>query len=516
MNVLWMTLALLSFHSSHHCSLVSAKELEVTNEWQVVGENDTIPSGVHVRMDMTTGEKWVKMVDEEENENADNKPQTSMAVIADDGAVSIQNDQQSTNKQKQNEDNPSYDFDMMHRTLSKLPDDEKERFGGLPELPEQEPFSKTRTTVTSEQRKAFEKRMLDIWKQRQAELAELQEQLLDFPAVLKERINSIEAYLKDPPAAWNGIDLETPEGVVTHIVSVLDDLQFQLSDVDMARDFHTMGGWPLLASLVSESDHVPVNQTIHSLSRSNEAKIRTIQALAAEALGTAVKNTEEFFSFAVERIVIDNGSTGTTVVDMMIDVFCKNDYGDDWETKTLLSKAVYAIGAMLRGNRMAQVHVLKHGGFEQLGEKYKSLTAEENSSPTNTKLILRLSSLVSDIVEDVQLHPELGDTGTNQQIINALTTSSWCNATCGAVTSETFLPLKVQESLLHSMAVLSPYCHPWSCTSNKIQSSIERMKSGWQDSKESFDDEHYQEMVDLADAATEAVQRGASEQATTA
>ena len=32
-----------------------SKEMEVTKEWQLVGENDTIPAGMHIRMDMTTG-----------------------------------------------------------------------------------------------------------------------------------------------------------------------------------------------------------------------------------------------------------------------------------------------------------------------------------------------------------------------------------------------------------------------------------------------------------------------------
>ena len=40
-------------------SPVAAKELEATKEWQLLGENDTVAAGMHIRMDMTTGEKWV-------------------------------------------------------------------------------------------------------------------------------------------------------------------------------------------------------------------------------------------------------------------------------------------------------------------------------------------------------------------------------------------------------------------------------------------------------------------------
>lgn len=49
----------------------SAKEIEATNEWQLVGENDTIAAGMHVRMDMTTGEKWVKILEEEDVDSHD-------------------------------------------------------------------------------------------------------------------------------------------------------------------------------------------------------------------------------------------------------------------------------------------------------------------------------------------------------------------------------------------------------------------------------------------------------------
>jgi nucleotide exchange factor SIL1 len=508
-------------------SLCQAAELEVTNEWQVVGENDTVPAGVHVRMDLSTGEKWVKLASDDDDRDDDpmdygssaqsaamlrveksssssssSSSSVSMAIVNEDGSVQFQESTKDTVVSSSSTN--SYDFDMMHRTLSKLPDDEKKRMGGLPELPQTKDETKP---MTPEQRKAFEDRMLEIWKRRQEELAALYEQMVDFPAVLKERIKSIDEYLKDPQTHLKQVDVDAdlPEGIVTHIVSVLDDLEFLISDVDMARDFHSMGGWPLLVTLLSEDSHVPVNKTIQTLGQASENKIRTIQALAAGIMGTAVKNTEEFSSFALEQVVIDNGTTTTRAIDLLLDVFCKN-YSDDWESRTLLSKSISAIGAMLRGNRIAQTHVLETGGFGQLAEKYEALSSYERFNSANVKLLLKFSSLVSDLVEDVQLHPEIGDSLTNQAIIDALTSWNWCNATCQVVCSEAFLPVKVQESILHTVSVLTPYCQ-WGDNRESMLLSIGRMRSEWEANKDSFDTEHLHQLTELAQQALEAIEK---------
>merc|ERR1712119_187761 len=50
-----------------------SKEVELTNEWYLLKENETVPHGVHVKMDMTTGEKWVKLADQSQQNSNDNK-----------------------------------------------------------------------------------------------------------------------------------------------------------------------------------------------------------------------------------------------------------------------------------------------------------------------------------------------------------------------------------------------------------------------------------------------------------
>lgn len=486
----------------YHASFGYAKEVEVTKEWKLLGENDTIPAGMHVRMDMTTGEKWVKQIDKDEE-----VPETHMAaaVIQEDGSVEVLEEPPNKEGEPNVQESKTYDYEMMHRTLSKLPDEEKDRFGGLPELPQ----SGDKVTITSKEREAFEKRMGEIWEKRQAELKELQEQVVDLPEVLKERIKSIRNYLKDPETHLNGMRLEEdiPEGMVTHLVSVLHDLEFQLTDVDMARDFHTLGGWQLLVSLLSEDVHSSQNKTISKLSRNMEAKIRSIQAHAAWAIGTAVKNTGEFFPFAVEEVKIVNGDRGkTTAVDLLVDVFCK-DYKDAkaWEIRTLLSKAVYGIGALLRGNRMAQAHACKTGTIARLGDKLRQFSIGINS--TNTKLIQRLLSLAGDVVSDVKLHGEESTVEVNNEIISSLTSSDWCDSTSNVLLSKSFLPVQLQETLLQTIEVLAPNC-AWNESIDTLKTAIAEMGREWQQNRDDFDPEHLEQLQGMVEKALSSLEQG--------
>jgi nucleotide exchange factor SIL1 len=511
-----------------------AKEVDVTTEWQQLGENDTIPAGMHVRIDMTTGEKWVKLIDDDDDDDdandSDNNNKkknvdsgrnyktgnartdrsnvgaVSMSIIREDGTVRVDeadigfdeynnNDNGSNNSTQQR-----LDYEMMYRTLSKLPDDEKARMGGLPELPQGE-GNISSIRLTSEERKAFEKRMAEIWERRQEELAMLQEMVADMPDLLRERISSMKEYLKNPDEELKRLDLDKvgEEDVVTHILSVLEDLEFQLSDIDMARDFHTMGGWPLLMLLISEDAHIPTNKKISSLSRSTEAKVRAIQAQAAWASGTMVKNTGEFFPFVLQPVRLGDGKT-TTAIDLLIGVFCK-DYKDShsWAIRTLLSKSIYAIGSMLRGNRLAQIHLLATGGFNQVWKKYLALV-QGGVNSANAKLVQRLVMLGTDIVEEVLKDRSKADSTTNAAILENITSHDWCGATCSVLTSEVFLPLPVQEALLRSIVTTAPYCD-WRCEVTDMERSIKAIQEGWMNQKDDFDEEHLSEIQDIANSA---------------
>ncbi|CAJ1903183.1 unnamed protein product [Cylindrotheca closterium] len=493
------------FHQNYQHG-VWAKEIEVTKEWQLLGENDTIPAGMHVRMDMTTGEKWVKQ--QTEDDDGESATSTEAAIIQGDGSIQVvpkaENDAESAITEKSKKGEGTYDFNMMHRTLSKLPDQEKERIGGLPELPQ----STTSRKITSKERKEFESRMADIWERRQKELKELELQLMDMPKLLKERIKSIQEYLKDPIAHLNGMELdeEVPYGQVSHIVSVLQDLEYQLGDVDMSRDFHTLGGWPLLSSLLSEEVHVPQNKTISRLSRSMETKIRSVQSNAAWAMGTSVKNTAEFSPYAVEPFVMNNSKERTTAIDELIAVVCK-PYDDpgSWDIRNLMGKAIYGIGSLLRGNRLAQAHIVKSDGAMRLGKTFEAIASDQLQT-LGQKVVQKLLSLAGDIVSDIILHPEMASPDVNTKILESFTTSEWCGATATVLENDLMVAPAAQQTVLETVHILTPYCRPsWAEKMSGMESSIEKMKTGWEARKDTIDADHLDQLNESAKQAIESL-----------
>jgi hypothetical protein len=532
--------------------LLFAKEIEPTKEWQLLGENDTIPAGMHVRMDLTTGEKWVKLNDDDELDNnqvgstsheisSASTSSVSMAVIQEDGKVQMEQTSSSISSATSSFTSGSnnHDFDMMHRTLSKLPPEEQERMGGLPELPDNDSTSKKNTGVpTKKQREMFEKRMLEIWQRRQEELAKLQDSIVELPDLLKERIRSIDSYLKDPAAGRRKINLDAqdvPEGVVTDLRSVLEDLEFHLTDVDMARDFHTMGGWSLLTSLLVESSHTSKDEQKSNETASDEietdmgstsstddqSKIIKIQSLAAWCMGTAVKNTGEFSPYAIEPTLIINKDPATTEpiqttpIDILIDVFCETGRDDanlSWEARNLLTKTIYAIGSMLRGNRPAQSHAARtNDDLERLGKRYNSLVTSDGQGgytvkSADIKLLTRLATLSSDIVEDVVLHPSLSDEKADRLIIDKMSSDDWCNATCHVFLSDSFLPMNAQETMIRSVTVLAPFCD-WNCDSKSLHDALEQIRTGWLQSQDDFDSDHFEEMQTMIQGALAAIKK---------
>jgi len=470
----------------------TAKEIVATHEWTVLGENDTVDAGMHIRMDLTTGEKWVKLQDQEdENEEKKHTSRSSglstsselavvqnLKVMADGSVVAVEDN-------KNVEEKPDYDFEMMHRTLSKLPDKEKERIG-LPVQPEN-----TKQKVTTEQRALFQEQMKLIWERRQEELRAFEDDhLADLPEILKDRIQRIRDYLTDPYTHLVGMDLQEPgnPNQVTHIVSVLKDLEYQLSDIDMARDFYTLGGWPLLLSLVSNKVHVSTNQTAEATDEMN-GKVHAIQAHAAWAVGTAVKNTGEFIPFAVEKILV--GEETTTAVDLLLTQFdAASKEPPSPSVVKKLQKMLYGLGALLRANRPAQVHFCASKGPEILGKTLANLVEDRSSHAV--KMTKRLLNLADDIILDVELHASKSKQ-VDEAIVQAFSSELWCQLTAVALQGD---PV-IREVALRTVAALVGHCS-WDMTA--MQQSISQLRDDWKAEASEMHSDILQEQLELAEA----------------
>jgi hypothetical protein len=157
-----------------------------------------------------------------------------------------------------------YDYDMMYRTLSNLPQEEKDRM----QLPLTNVLQDSQNSTAHEIRQ-FQEHMRHIWEQRQAQLRGLE--MADLPLILQQRIQSIRDYIASSSSSSspslvedsshpNHCTADTTNSTDTSssnssIVQVLQDLEYHLQDLDMTRDFHTLGGWSVLVSLLDNTVH---------------------------------------------------------------------------------------------------------------------------------------------------------------------------------------------------------------------------------------------------------------------
>jgi len=576
-----------------------AKEIDATDEWQVIGENDTIDAGMHIRIDMTTGEKWVKLpaADDEDDDTNNNKAESSSSASASSVlsvAVSANGEQQQ--QQADGEEGESavaaesaeydYDYEMMHRTLSQLPEEEKERIG-LPGsvVPRVDGVS---AGAYEQERAEFEARMKVIWEARQRQLMQMQEEsVANLPQILKDRIASIRRYIQDPRRDLMLVTVEDYDrsasavdgGVKTasndnreDIVWVLSDLEYQLSDIDMARDFYTLGGWPLLVSLLSDDAHPATEAQIQSMlamseeargnrtatfSSSEEAdrssnpiaeerkrhmmsRVRAIQAHAAWALGTAVKNASEFSPYAIETVVTSGRqSRKTTALDTLLDQLEASaeasSSAEDEQLQARLQKFVYALGAFLRGNYPAQRYFTTtistksaRNGPEILGdvlsETVRALASASSSDadiddpipglPLSTKkIMMRLVALADDIVTDVRLHAAANneDPVEARAIVDAFSSRTWCDSilqllqlSANGNSSDLF---SLQETALKAVRALAPHCARWKrkksaiwARSTELQDTLRQLRSSWEEDGDSTNpDIHRERMVLVED-----------------
>lgn len=544
-----LSLLLLAIYSlSNH--LVEGKEIIATREWQELEEGDSVPAGLHIRMDMTTGKKWARLdiddgeeVKEPEEIAADST--TAMATVDSLGnnAVSILPESSSstttpelettitktststtttytdpkTNKslkithipdptvtpeisakirdqisaqERQKrlhesiaalDDHPNADpssgdsstdgVEMMYRALSGLPGDEIGRMGGLPVHPG--------NITTVGEREEFERVVRERWAFRQAVLKEMEEEYMaDAPDLLRDRIKSMERYLESPSEGLKRLLDGSAEGV-DDIVWVLDDLEYQLMDIDMARDFHTMGGWPALASLITDS--------VHAIETSTDEYTRQlvwkIQGLASSTIGSAVRNVEEFHPWALETF--DVGGTDekkkTNVLSVLVhDLESYATSSQPWQEDDALIKKIYkqlnALGALLRGNTPAVAYFTSFsetetrrprkggGGAQSLsGIATSLLRHHRHRAPTSTattkvplgvyteRLLLRIVSLAHDILTETLT----SDTETR----SAFTTVEWCTVPKSAMEGGGLVGRsRTKEGVLDAAVVMAKEC----------------------------------------------------------
>jgi len=530
--------------------VADAKEIVATKEWQKLQEGDTIPKGLHIKMDLETGSKWVKLVDENDTDENDKRPHvvSSSLVITEDGSVEqLQQGKGSDNLYssttlydktvkitqlanaelsadasakvtsqlmeqsrkanlaesiaalndfKGDKSIGETDIQMMYRTLQSLPEEEHESMGmGLPPL--------LKDDATDEEKRVFEIQVRAIWSARQALLKKMEEEYLaDVTDIISERISSLTNYVGNPMKHVRDIlimEADERKSDLSTITGVLEDLEFQLTDLDNARDFHDMGGWPLLVAVLTDSIHgleyeieqavvlqtqdldvekwngteslsIELEKDTLSFLQDYQKVVWKIQGLACWCMGTAIKNVEEFHPWALEdfsdlmALNADGGivnaitiilnklhsesTRGPSILDMSL---------NDDNLQLRRKYELYALGSLLRGNRDAIDYFGSVGGASALFDLYGYLTQEQNirsMDQTTLKLLEKVIILADDIIMDVKLHPS--DRPKNDEyLIEAFTTDEWCS-----VPIDMFYhgSAHIQRRMLAILLNMSPSC----------------------------------------------------------
>jgi len=254
-------------------------------------------------------------------------------------------------------------LDLIMRTFKKLPAPEIERMGV--DISERVIDGTTSATML---RKA--------WIQRQAELKEAVESMVK-PA---EHMAQIAQKLRNHT-------LE--ESVIT---DALVELESFLSDMDNAKDFHTIGGWPILLSL------------LHPSSNTYNIRMR-----AAWIVGTAVKNNYDYQLWVLERDADSDRDSGSeflhpsasvspspSCLELLVDMLAINDtlgHTDTVNDENCKRKALYALSSAARGNTDVQ-EALQHTSF------LSHLTTLLHASGTSHEIQRKIWAFISDMLEE--------------------------------------------------------------------------------------------------------------------
>lgn len=142
------------------------------------------------------------------------------------------------------EDNDAARADRMLAALESIPEDERQGLGLDVEFLRSKPLAERLVKLE------------ELWTVRQQELREAYDAMPKVDELLTKRIE----VLQDASA--------TDDAVIV----ALADLEDLLSDIDMARDFHTVGGFPTLTSML------------------RDPQPESVREMAAWVIGTAVKN----------------------------------------------------------------------------------------------------------------------------------------------------------------------------------------------------------------------------------
>ena len=223
------------------------------------------------------------------------------------------------------------------------------------------------------------------WRERQQELKRAMESMTkpaEHMAEMARRIKQFQGQVVGS-ARLAGVEASSEEFTAEQIGHVLRELESTLTDIDNARDFHTIGGWPVLVDMLDS--RYPSD----------------LRALAALAVGTAVKNSYDYQLWVLEKLPgvkeedgRSSSSSSYTALKLLLSLL------DPPTDQELQRKSLYAISSALRGNADVQEAILDLSNDDGSGNFVGYLQTLAASNATSPEISRKVWSLVSDMLQE--------------------------------------------------------------------------------------------------------------------
>lgn len=335
--------------------------------WRALADDEGVPPGAHVRLNITSLEKTVRVDGQGNIVRLDRAPEgdtdpageaTAVAELPEiDGGAADEARRASR--------------EMMRRSLLKLPSEELGRFG---------------ISLEDLTGGGWEDLVEPVWAQRQASLDEAMAQMAEHVDILGERVRT----LADPASS---------EEALLGVLALLED---DLMDIDMARDFRTIGGWAQLVRLL------------------RPGASPALRSAAALVIGNAVRNTDEYRGWVVtDALPAEAGGESVAAMDLLLSMVA-SEAATDAERQRALS----ALSAALYGHADNVEALVARGGAGTL------LRILEGA---NAKMARRVATWLHDLAFEVAESRSERLTAALEQVLRA---GDWCGALVRALEGE--------------------------------------------------------------------------------
>ncbi|CAK4086174.1 unnamed protein product [Aphanomyces euteiches] len=313
---------------------------EPTHEWKVVQPHEAIPGGLHVRINLQTGLKEAKLLDKEDVHPEKTDIYHKETISSDDsGAV-------------RNEKGEIIG-ESLYNALAQLPEPPE-----MDGMNIHEAYGK----LTKEQFSAY---IAKLWAKRQEELKEATASIRDEAKYMQGLIDT----LVTPSSG----DADIHEA---NVVDALQHLEWEVQDLDKAKDFNTMGGLEATVQYLNASSY----------------RVRT---MAAWVVGSAVKHYDQAQEWALQAGAMPLILNSLSIVP---------NEEDRASVLAMQKKMLYALSALVQANTKAQSLFARNDGVVILSNLLKA-----SDTPLQHKIIVLAQHLLSgyDILEraEAEAHP---------------------------------------------------------------------------------------------------------------